>query len=56
VSVKRIDDRTIEWTEKRDDKVIEVYKVTIAPDGKQMTVFQANKLTGATSTFAAEKQ
>jgi hypothetical protein len=56
VSLKRIDDRTIERTDKRDSKVIEVSKITVAPDGKTMTVVQTNKLTDRTSTWVAEKQ
>ena len=56
VSLKRIDDRTIERTDKRDGKVIEVSKITVEPDGKTMTVFQTNKLTDRTSTWVAEKQ
>ena len=56
VSLKRVDDRTIEETRKRDGKVIGVSKMTVAPDGKKMTVVNTNKLTGATSTSVAEKQ
>lgn len=56
VCLKRIDDRTIEWTSKRDGKVLRVAKVTISPDGKKMTLFATDKLTGATQTAVAEKQ
>ena len=56
VSLKRVDDRTIEETRKRDGKVIAVSKMTVAPDGKKMTSVYTNKLTGATSTSVAEKQ
>jgi GH15 family glucan-1,4-alpha-glucosidase len=56
VSLKRMDDRTIEETDKRDGKVVEVSKITVAPDGKTMTVVATNKLTGRTSTYVAEKQ
>jgi hypothetical protein len=56
VSLKRIDDRTIEETDKRDGKVVEVAKITVSPDGKKMTVVATDKLTGRTSTFVAEKQ
>jgi hypothetical protein len=56
VSLKRIDDRTIEETDKRDSKVVEVAKMTVSPDGKKMTVVATDKLTGRTSTFVAEKQ
>lgn len=32
ISLKGIDDRTIERTDKRDGKVIEVSRITVAPD------------------------
>jgi len=56
VSLKRVNERTIEETRKRDGKVIGVSKMTVAPDGKKMTVVATNKLTGRTSTSVAEKQ
>ncbi len=56
VSLKRINERTIEETDKRDGKVIGVAKMTVAPDGKKMTTIYTNKLTGTTSTSVAEKQ
>jgi hypothetical protein len=56
VSLKRVDDRTIEETDKRDGKVIGVAKMTVASDGKTMTVVYTNKLTGRTATSVAQKQ
>ena len=56
VSLKRVDDRTIEETEKRDGKVVFVSKMTVSPDGKKMTSVVTNNLTGRTSTYFAEKQ
>ena len=56
VSLKHVDARTIEETDKRDGKVIEVDKMTISPDGKKMTVVSTSKLTGRISTYVAEKQ
>jgi hypothetical protein len=56
VSLKRVNERTIEETDKRDGTVVEVAKMTVAPDGKKMTVVATNKLTGATSTYVSEKQ
>jgi hypothetical protein len=56
VSLKRVDARTMEETDKRDGKVVEVSTMTVAPDGKKMTVVATNKLTGRTSTYVAEKQ
>jgi hypothetical protein len=56
VSLRRVDEHTIEETHKREGKVIGVSKMTVAPDGKKMTVIYTNKLTGTTSTSVAEKQ
>jgi len=56
VSLKRVDDHTIEETDKRDGKVIGVAKMTVSPDGKKMSVVYTNKLTGRTSTSVAQKQ
>ena len=55
VSLKRIGD-SIEETDKRDGKVIYVGKMTVAPDGKTMTVVVDDKLHGSTATYVAEKQ
>jgi hypothetical protein len=56
VSLKGVDERTIEETRKRDGKVIGVSKMTVAPDGKKMTAVYTNKVTGRTFTSVAEKQ
>jgi len=56
VSLKRIDDRTMEETDKRDGKVVDVSRITVSPDGKEMTIVTTNKPTGRVSTFVAEKQ
>ena len=56
VSLKRVDDRTIDETDKRDGKVVTVSKMTVSPDGKKMTSVVTSKLTGRISTFVAEKQ
>jgi hypothetical protein len=56
VSLKRINDHTIEETDKRDGTVTDVSKITVSPDGKTMTVVDNSKLTGRTSTYVAEKQ
>jgi len=55
VSLKRIGD-SIEETDKRDGKVISVSKMTVAPDGRTMTVVVDDKLHGSTATYVAEKQ
>jgi hypothetical protein len=56
VSVKQMGKNTIEETDKRDGKVISVARITVAPDGKSMTVAVTDKLRGTTSQFVAEKQ
>jgi hypothetical protein len=56
VSLKRVDDHTIEETDKRDGKVTDVSKMSVGSDGKTMTVVDTNKLTGRVSTYIATKQ
>jgi hypothetical protein len=56
VSLRRVDDHTIEETDKRAGKVISVNTISIAPDGKTMTEVVNNKLLDRTSTFVSEKQ
>jgi hypothetical protein len=56
VSLKRIDDHTIEETDKRDGTVTDVSKMSVGSDGKTMTVVDNNKLTGRVSTYVATKQ
>jgi len=56
VSLKRISANTIEETDKRHGKVIEVVKMTVAPDGKKMTVVATFMPTSRVSTYVAEKQ
>jgi len=56
VSLKQINDHTIEETDKRDGTVTDVAKITVSPDGKTMTVVDNSKLTGRTSTYVATKQ
>jgi hypothetical protein len=47
---------TIEETDKRDGKVIFVARITVASDGKSMTITVIDKLHGTTSQFPAQKQ
>ena len=54
VSLKKIDDHTIEETDKRDGKVVEVSKMTVT--GKTMKMENTNKLTDRTNTLVATKQ
>jgi hypothetical protein len=56
VSLRRVDERTIEVTEKRDAKVVYVRRITVSADGKKMTEVVTSKPTGRISTYAAEKQ
>ena|ERR1700730_22038 len=56
VSVKRMGRNTIEETDKRDGKPISVARITVADDGKTMTVAVNDKLHGTTLQFVAEKQ
>jgi hypothetical protein len=56
VSLKKLGDRSVEVTYKRDGKLYSIDKVTVAPDGKKMTTVADNKQTGRVSTFSDEKQ
>jgi hypothetical protein len=56
VSVKRLGNNTIEETDKRDGKVISVARMTVAADGKTMTLAVNDQLHGTTSQFEAQKQ
>lgn len=56
VSLKKIDDNTIEETDKRDGKVISVARMTISPDGHTMKLEGEDKLHSTTFTFEAAKQ
>jgi hypothetical protein len=56
VSVKKVDKNTIEETDKRDGKVISVSRMTVAADGKSMTIAVSDKLHGTTSQYVALKQ
>jgi len=47
---------TMEETDKRDGKVISVSHMTVAPDGKTMTIAVDDKLHGTSLQFMAEKQ
>jgi hypothetical protein len=56
VSVKQEGKNNMEETDKRDGKVISVARVTVAADGKSMTIAVTDKLHGTTFQFVAEKQ
>ena len=56
VSMKRIDDRTIEETDRRNGKVIGSSKLTVSADGKTMTVAWKDMLHGDSGSFTNIKQ
>jgi len=56
VSLKKINDHTIEETDMRDGKVTSIARMTVSADGKKMTVDVNDKLHGTTSRYVADKQ
>lgn len=56
VSVKRIGENSIEETDKRGGKVVEVIRFTPSADGKTMTVSMEDKVKGGTRQFVCHKQ
>jgi len=56
VALKRIDKSTIEETAKRNGKVVSITRLTVAPDGRSMTVSVRDLQDGSTNQFAMQKQ
>jgi hypothetical protein len=56
VSVRQIDQNTIEETDQRAGKVVSVTRFTVSADGKELTVVTEDKLQGSSMQFVAEKQ
>ena len=56
VSLKKINARSIEETDKRGGDVVDVSTMTVSPDGKKMTIVDTNKKTDRTSKYVATKQ
>jgi hypothetical protein len=56
VSVKRTDENTIEETDKREGKIIQVVRFTLSADAKTMPVSMENKVNGTTVRFLLRKQ
>ncbi|MGA2397154.1 MAG: hypothetical protein ABSG30_03690 [Steroidobacteraceae bacterium] len=56
VSIKRIDDRTVDEIDKRDGKVISTEHMTVSADGKTMTVAWKDLLHGTSGSFTSVKQ
>ena len=55
VSLKLIDDYTLEETDKQDGKIVGVTRSRLSKDGKSMTVEVSSKQRGQAMTFTAEK-
>jgi hypothetical protein len=56
VSLRKVNDRTIEQTTKRDGKVVMVDYMAVSADGKTLTVKSEDREHGTTTTFVAVKQ
>jgi len=56
VSVKMLGKNVLEETDKRDGKVINVYTMTVAPDGKTAKVSELDKLQNRTTVFNLVRQ
>ena len=56
LSLKRIGNDTIEETDKRDGKIVGIYRMTISADGKSIHAEYNDKLHGTTTSFTMEKQ
>lgn len=56
VSLKKIDDNTIEETDKRKNKVTTVSRMTVDADGKTMKIHIDDKLHNTTADWTASKQ
>jgi hypothetical protein len=56
VSVKRISTNTIEESDRRHGKLIFVTRMTVAADGKNMTIAWKDSLHGTSGSYAALKQ
>jgi hypothetical protein len=56
VSIKRIDDMTIEESDKRQGKVIWIGRWTVSADGKSMTTAWKDTLHGTSGSFTSLKQ
>jgi len=55
VSLKLIDESTMEETDKRDGRVVMVARMTVSHDGKSMKVESSDKERGGTMTYTAKK-
>jgi hypothetical protein len=55
ISLRLIDDYTLEETDKRDGKIMTVVRMTVSRDGKTMRVESSDKQRGGKMTYTAEK-
>jgi hypothetical protein len=56
VSVKALAKNVLEETDKRNGKVITVFRITLSADGKTLSITAEDKLHGTTTHFTADKQ
>lgn len=56
VALRRISDNTIEETDTRDGKVVDIYRMTVSVDGKTMTIVDKDVRRGTTSQYMMVKQ
>ncbi len=56
VSLKLIDEYTLEETDKQDGKMMTVARMTVSKDGRSMRVESSDKQRGSTMTYTAEKR
>ena len=56
VTLKRVGKDTIEETDKRDGKIVGIYRMTVSPDGKSIKAQYTDKERGTTMSFTMEKQ
>jgi hypothetical protein len=54
--VKRIDQNTVQQTEKRDGKIVNIIRITVSTDGKTMTWSGGDEAKGTAWRFVAQKQ
>jgi hypothetical protein len=56
ISLKRVGDDTIEETNKRDGKIVGVFRLTVSKDGKSMQAEYDDKQHGTKTSFTMEKK
>ncbi len=56
VSLKLIDEYTLEETDKQDGKMVTVARMTVSKDGKSMRVESSDKQRGSTMNYTAERR